>query len=88
MMLKLRGEVLVRSICGEFVGVPCGDTALNVKGMLTLTETGAFLLNALKEACTEEELVEKLMSEYSVEKETARADVHEFLEKLRALNLV
>lgn len=87
-MVKLKGDVLVRSICGEFVGVPCGDTALNVKGMLTLTETGAFLLTALKEACTEEELVEKLMGEYSVEKETAQADVGEFLDKLRALNLV
>lgn len=86
--MKLKGNVLVRSICGEFVGVPCGDTALNVKGMLTLTETGAFLLNALKEECTEEELIAKLMGEYSVDEDIARTDVQEFLQKLRALNLV
>lgn len=86
--MKLKGNVLVRSICGEFVGVPCGDTALNVKGMLTLTETGAFLLNVLKEECTEDELIAKLMSEYSVDEDTARTDVQEFLQKLRALNLV
>lgn len=86
--MKLKGNVLVRSICGEFVGVPCGDTALNVKGMLTLTETGAFLLNVLKEECTEEELIAKLMGEYSVDEDTARTDVQEFLQKLRALNLV
>lgn len=86
--MKLKGNVLVRSICGEFVGVPCGDTALNVKGMLTLTETGAFLLNVLKEECTEDELIAKLMGEYSVDEDTARTDVQEFLQKLRALNLV
>lgn len=86
--MKLKGNVLVRSICGEFVGVPCGDTALNVKGMLTLTETGAFLLNALKEECTEDALIAKLMSEYSVDEDTARVDVREFLQKLHALNLV
>lgn len=87
-MLQLKGNVLVRSICGEFVGVPCGDAALKVKGMLTLTESGAFLLELLKQPCAQEELVTKLMAEYDVDETTARTDVGEFIQKLQALDLL
>lgn len=58
---------------------------LDVNGMrvLSLNETGCFLVEAIKRgARTEAQLVEALRQEFNVDKATARRDVGQFLKAL------
>lgn len=86
--MKIEGEWILREIAGEHILIPVGAAALRVKGMINLTESGAFLWEKLRTECTEDELVRAVLEEYDVDRETAAADVTAFLDQLRALNLL
>ncbi|MDD6022704.1 MAG: PqqD family protein [Oscillospiraceae bacterium] len=86
--MKITGEMILREIAGEHILIPVGATALNIKGMINLTESGVLLWNRLQEECSEAELVEALLEEYDVDPATAQADVQDFLKQLRELELL
>ena len=86
--MKLKYEFAVREIVGEYVMVPLGTSALEFSGMISTSETGAFLVEALKHDVTREELLNKVLDNYDVDEQTAAADLDEFLELLRKLNVL
>lgn len=86
--MKLKYEFIERLIVDEYVLVPAGEAARSFSGMLTTSEVGAFLIQALKNDITKEELIARLMEEYEVDEVTARNDVAQFLEQLNKLNLL
>ncbi len=88
MSLKVKYELVIRSIAGECVAIPVGKAASKVKGLLSLTPSGELLLRKLQQGCEYEELVECLLEEYEVEREAAEKDVTIFVEKLRAIDLL
>lgn len=86
--MKLKYDFTVREIVGEYVMIPLGEGALAFSGMIATSETGALLVEALKQDVTREELAERIMSEYEVDAETAYADLDVFLAELKKLNLL
>lgn len=86
--MKLKYEFAVREIMGEYVMVPLGAGALEFSGMISTTETGATLVEALKEHVTRQELLQRLLDEYEIDEATAAADLDEFLNQLKRLNLI
>lgn len=86
--MKACGEVLLREVVGEYVLVPFGETALRIHGMICLSESGAFLFRALQEEQTKDSLVDGLLEEYEIDRETAHRDVEDFLDQLRQLQLL
>lgn len=86
--MKLKYDFTVREIMGEYVMIPLGEGALAFSGMIATSETGALLVEALKQDVTREELAERIMSEYEVDAETAYADLDVFLAELKKLNLL
>lgn len=86
--MKLKYEFAVREIVGEYVMVPLGSSALEFSGMISTSETGAFLAEALKNEVTREELLRKVLENYDVDAQTAAADLDEFLALLRKLNVL
>ena len=86
--MKLKYEFAVREIVGEYVMVPLGAGALAFSGMISTTETGATLANALKEQVTRQELLQLLLDEYEIDEATASADLDECLNQLKQLNLL
>ena len=86
--MKLKYEFAVREIVGEYVMVPLGSSALEFSGMISTSETGAFLAEALKNEITREELLRKVLENYDVDAQTAAADLDEFLAVLRKLNVL
>lgn len=81
--MRISDQFILRQIAGEYIIIPTGQTTLKFNGMITVNEQGAFLWEALKEEITEEALVEAVLAEYDTDRQTARADVAEFLEVLR-----
>ena len=85
--MKIKEGLILRNIADSFIVLPSeGD--FNLDGIISLNESGAFLFNLLKEEQTEESLINALLKEYRVDKETAKKDVGLFLKKLRGANLV
>lgn len=68
----------------SYVAVPVGKTSIDFHAMVRLNETGAFLWKLMAEKdCTEEALVDAILAEYEIDRETAAADVHRLVEQLR-----
>lgn len=79
--MKIKEGFILREVAGDTIAMPGGNIELN--GMITLNETGAFLWKLLETETTEEELTAAIIKQYSVDEETAKTAVHNFVEKLR-----
>lgn len=78
----------VRELFGEIVAIPTGDAAKHLCGIVSLNELGQFLFEQLAHEHTEQSLVTAVLEEYEVDEQTAKADVEEFLNHLRAAKLL
>ena len=86
--MKATKEMVLREIAGEHILIPVGQTALKVHGMITLSESGLLLWNKLQEECTEDDLVDALLAEYEVDRETAAADVAAFIQQMQKVGIL
>ena len=86
--MKLKYDFAVREIVGEYIMVPLGAAALKFSGMISTSETGAALAEALKEHVTRQELLQQLLEHYEIDEATAAADLDLFLDQLRKLDLL
>lgn len=86
--MKVKKDYLRRNVAGSNIVVPVGEGSLDFSGVITLNEVGAFLWENLKEDTDLDSLVKTLCSEYDVDEATAKADVTEFLNKLKGADLL
>lgn len=86
--MKLKYDFEVREIMGEYVIVPLGEGALQFAGMISTSETGALLVETLKNDVTRQELLDRVLSEYEIDEASAAADLDMFLKQLREFNLL
>lgn len=86
--MKIRKQLVKRTIAGDVILVPVGDASLELKGLLTLNETGERMWDLLPQCETEEALVRQMLEEYEVDEATLRADMAEFLAELRRLEIL
>ena len=83
--MKLKEEFVLRQVADVWVVLPVGKTSVDFNGMLTLNESGALLWNTLEQGGDREKLSDALLAEYEVDRETALADVDEFIAKLKEI---
>ena len=86
--MRLKYEFSVRDIMGEYVMVPLREGALEFSGMIGTSETGALLVEALRQDVTRDDLLTRILDAYDVDAQTAQADLDEVLAHLRSLNLL
>ena len=84
----IKKELMKRQIAGETFLVPLGKAVYDNNGLFFLTEVGAFLWDLLPEAENEEQLLTAVLDAYDVDAETARADIGEFLAKLKKMDIL
>jgi len=72
--MNIRKQLVKRNIAGDVILVPVGDASLEIKGLLTLNETGELLWDALPEAADEAALTAGRPGEYAADEATARRD--------------
>ncbi|MDD4238167.1 MAG: PqqD family protein [Desulfotomaculaceae bacterium] len=85
--MRIKEGYLLREVAGNHVVVPTGKASLDFSGMITLNGTGAFLWKQLAADKSEQELLMALLEEYDIDEAAARADIAEFLAKLKAAEL-
>lgn len=86
--MKLKYDFATREIVGEYVMIPLGQGALEVRGMISTSETGALLVKALSKEITRLDLLKLILDTFEIDKDTAEKDLDEFLAQLRKLNLL
>lgn len=80
--MKLKNGFILKNVAGNYIVVPVEGELVDLKAMITLTETGAFLWKLLEKGSDKEELTEKMLKEYDVDEKTAENDVNEFIKQL------
>lgn len=86
--MKLKGEFVQREIAGEVILVPVGQTALEFNGIITLNQTGVEIWKGIREEKNREQILEQLLEQFEVSRETAQADMETFLQYLNENGLI
>ena len=81
--MRVKENFMLRKIADSYVVVPVGRQTLDFNGIINLNETGAFLFELLQKGASRDELVEKLLAEYEVERDRAQADVDKFIQSVK-----
>ena len=81
--MKQNPDFIITDVAAEHILVPVGDSAVNFHSILSLNDMGQIVWNMLEKDMTGEELLKSILSEYDVTEQQARADLEEFLNKLR-----
>lgn len=88
MQLKVSDQFILRTIADENLLIPVGEAAIHVKGLISLSESGALLYDKLKGGCSREDLIAALTAEYEVSEDEAARDTDAFLNQMRQLNML
>lgn len=86
--MKIKKRMIKRQIGGETFLVPLGKAVYDSNGLYFLTEVGAFIWDLLPQAEDEEQIMAAVLDSFEAEEATVRADVGEFMEKLRGLEIL
>ncbi len=86
--MEIKKQVILRSVAGEHMLIPVGETVFQYNGIFMLTESGKILWENIEKGATEDDLVTALTVEYGIDSDTAKADVQEFLEMLRSFEII
>ncbi len=85
--MKIKDGYVLKEVAGNTIVVNVGG-ALDFNGMITLNETGKTLWKVLQEGTDSDGLVEALLREFEVDRQTATADVNVFVNKLKEAGIV
>lgn len=86
--MKLSKDYIRRTVCGETLIMPVGEKTKEYNGIFTLTDTGAFIIDALENGADTETAAEKLAAEFEIPEETALADTKDFIEQLKGFGML
>lgn len=86
--MKLKDNSMLKKIGNENIILPLSDHNIAVDVILKTNEVGAFIYNCLKEEITKEELLNKILAEYNVDKTKALNDLNLFLDLLTKKGLL
>lgn len=86
--MKIKQGFLLRRIADVHVVAPVKGGSVDFNGIITLNETAAFLFEQLQQETTREALLERMTSEYEVDREKALSDIDTFFSQLEEANLL
>ncbi len=86
--MKINENFLLRDVAGQKVVLPVGEAAEKFNGMIRLNDTGIYLWTLLEQDTDEEALLSAMLRDYEIDEETARADIHRFVETLRRAGIL
>ncbi len=86
--MKIKNGFVLKSIAGENIVMPAGNNISSFDGAIVLNEVAAFVWSKLEESISRNELLEHILSEFDVDKETASRDLDTLLEKLISYGVI
>ncbi|MEE0617738.1 MAG: PqqD family protein [Intestinibacter bartlettii] len=86
--MKIKKEFILREIVGDIVLVPINKSTSKFDGLITINEIGKFIWENIESSKDEDELLQRILDEYEVDEDVAKADLDEFLGKLKAVDII
>lgn len=87
--MKIKSGFVLDEVGGAFLAVAVGERAGEMRVLIKLNSTGAFLWSIISDNdVTEEYLVDRMMENYGIDRSLAERDVRVFVEKLSAGGLL
>ncbi len=86
--MKRKNNSILKEIGNKFMILPLSDHNIAIDVILYTNEVGAFIYNNLENEITKEELLARILNEYSVTEEVALADLDEFLLNMQKKGLI
>ncbi len=84
----LNPQIIISEVAGEMVAVPLVNSVAQMNKVFTLNQTAAFIFQFTKTPKSLEEIVDAIIEEFDIDKETARQDITEILDQGVASNLL
>lgn len=87
--MKLKYEFVINDIAGEKVAVAMGEGFSYLKRFLKLNDTGAYIMEKLKNDTTVEEIVSAIKTDFEVSADqNIEQMVNNFIEKLKEADVL
>ena len=86
--MKLNQEFVLREVAGEYIVIPLTGLGDRFNGLITLTETGAFIWKQIEQEKEQDEIVDALLEEYEVSREQAAQNVADLCAQLKKLKIL
>ena len=80
--MRLKKEFIIREIAGQDVMIATGKEAMKYNGLLTVSPVGRFLLENYQNAQGISELIQMVLDEFEVDRETAAKDTIGFTKSM------
>lgn len=86
--MQLKKDFVLHEVVGEYMVMPAGNNIGTYNGTVILNEVSAFIWNQLLQPISYENLLDSVLKEYDVNRETAKADLDALLAKFREYELL
>lgn len=86
--MKIKKNFILRKVADSYVVVPVGRQTLDFNGVINLNETGAFLFGLMQQGADRDELVDKMLAEYEVDRPKAEADIDKFIQSVKDADIL
>lgn len=83
-MAEAKERFAARKVGAEMVLVPLKNSVAEMEEMFTLNEVGSVIWEHITPEATEQTLVDAIVDEFDIDRETALADLQEFMTALVA----
>ena len=79
----LKDDIITRRVGDEYFLLTTGDATLH-----NIRESGVYIFEAIEKGAGYDEILDRLVAEFDVEKEQAAADLDEFLRELEEKGII
>lgn len=86
--MEIKKKVFLRTVSGMDMLIPVGDTVKDYNGIFTLSPTAATAFRAIEKGRDKDGIINAVLDEFDVDRETAEKDVEEFLNMLRQYGII
>ena len=86
--MRAKQGFTIVEMAGDYMAMPTGSNMATFGGTVALNKVSAFLLQAMQTDISREDLLERMLNQYEVDRETAERDLEEILATFRKLGLI
>ncbi len=79
---------MLRNVGNKNIVVAVGKASLELNGLITLNETGAFIWRMLQQGCEYDDILKAILKEFDTDEQTAKQGIDSFLDEVKAANLL
>jgi hypothetical protein len=86
--MKIKEDLMLRNIVGEWIIVPMGERLTEFHGMMKVNASGAFIWKLLEHETIREKIIAAVVEEYDIDEAAAMRAIDEFLDTLSDANVL